>query len=549
MKKTKVLLLIMAICILVVGCSNTDVSNEASKPDGDVEKGEEVSTDEHLYGGSLVVATKLEPSSYVYNYTWDGAIPYINRNIFSKLVAYDESTGELYGDLAESWSNSDDLKTYTFNLRQNVKWHDGTPFTSADVKWTIESILEYGEGANGYQVLSLVDEVETPDDYTVVLKLKEPSGVMVNNVADYYGFDILPKHLYEGTDVDNNPNNFKPIGTGPFIFEEHEIGSHCKLIANEDYFGDGPYLDEVVFVFTPSETTAMTSIEAGEAGWMTASPAFAEIERLKNAKGVAVDMQPTSITQWMGFNMDGSREYVSDPIVREAICYALDNEEIAEKLYMGLVKPATSWYTTIVDWADNKDLRLPETDIEYANKLLDDAGYEKGADGYRFTLTYRCFPTSIFGTTDIPLFVQQQLDAVGIKVEIEQYEWALRTEMLDNKRDWDLCAGGGDRGPDASNFASYLLSNSASNKMRYYNEEIDSLFEQGEQVVKYEERAPYYFKVQEIISKDLPMYNFVEYAIPRVYNEEYTGFFWQENSGNSANHMVNTVEWKGGAPK
>lgn len=146
-------------------------------------------------------------------------------------------------------------------------------------------------------------------------------------------------------------------------------------------------------------------------------------------------------------------------------------------------------------------------------------------------------------------FVQQQLDAVGIKVEIEQYEWALRTEMLDNKRDWDLCAGGGDRGPDASNFASYLLSNSASNKMRYYNEEIDSLFEQGEQVVKYEERAPYYFKVQEIISKDLPMYNFVEYAIPRVYNEEYTGFFWQENSGNSANHMVNTVEWKGGAPK
>lgn len=147
----------------------------------------------------------------------------------------------------------------------------------------------------------------------------------------------------------------------------------------------------------------MTSIEAGEAGWMTASPAFAEIERLKNAKGVAVDMQPTSITQWMGFNMDGSREYVSDPIVREAICYALDNEEIAEKLYMGLVKPATSWYTTIVDWADNKDLRLPETDIEYANKLLDDAGYEKGADGYRFTLTYRCFPTSIFGTTDIPL--------------------------------------------------------------------------------------------------------------------------------------------------
>lgn len=546
MRKTKLLLSMALACILlVVGCSNTDISNDEPKLEQEIEE----STDGHLYGGSLVVATKLEPSSYVYNYTWDGSIPYINRNIFSKLVAYDEDTGELYGDLAESWSNSDDLKTYTFNLRENVKWHDGTKFTSADVKWTIDSILEYGEGANGYQMLSLVDEVETPDDYTVVLKLKEPSGTMVNNVADYYGFDILPKHLYEGTDVDDNPYNFKPIGTGPFIFEEHLIGSHCTLKANKDYFGDGPYLDEAVFVFTPSETTAMTSIEAGEAGWMTASPAFAEIERLRNAKSVAVDMQPTSITQWMGFNMDGSREYVSDPVIREAICYALDNNEISEKLYMGLVEPATSWYTTIVDWADNKDVRLPETDVEYANKLLDEAGYTRGEDGYRFTLIYRCFPTSIFGTTDIPVFVTQQLDSVGIRVEVEQYEWALRTEMLDNRRDWDLCAGGGDRGPDASNFASFLISDSASNKMRYKNEEIDSLFAQGVQEAEYEKRAPYYYKVQEIISEDLPLYNFIEYGIPRVYSEEYTGFFWQENSGNSANHMVNTVEWKGGTPK
>jgi len=539
-KKTIYILIIALLLGTIAGCTSNQPETPATPPADSQTGTPEVITDQ--LNGSLVIATKLEPSSFVYNYVWDGSIPYINRNIFSKLVAYDESTGELYGDLAESWSNSEDLKSYTFILRQGVMWHDGTPFTAADVKWTIESILEQGTSANGYKFLSLVDEVVTPDDFTVILNLKEPIGTMINNVADYYGFDILPKHLYEGTDVLTNPNNLQPIGTGPFKFDEHVIGSHVRLVANTDYFGDGPYIEEVIFAFTPSETTAMTKIEAGEAGWMTASPAFAEIKRLQSANGVKVDMQPSTITQWMGFNMDGGRQYVSDPKVREAIVYALDNREIAEKLYSGLVNPATSWYTTLIEWADNKEVRQPETDVDYANKLLDDAGYVRGNDGYRFTLTYRAFATSIFGTTDIPIFVTQQLDSIGIKVNYEQYEWALRTEKLDNDRDWDLCSGGGDRGPDPSNFASYLLSTSASNKMRYVNPEIDELFAQGVQFADTGKRAEYYYKIQEIIARDIPMFNFVEYGIPRVYSDKYTGFFWQQDSGNSANHMVNTVK-------
>lgn len=540
MKKISSFMVIIILLAVLVGCSSPieEVSEEpitVPSEESNVEQGNEIS-------GNLVIATKLEPSSYVINYVWDGSIPYINRNIFNKLVAYDEPSGELYGDLAESWSNSDDLMTYTFNLRKDVEWHDGTQFTSADVKWTIESILDKGESANGYKMLNLVEEVVTPDDYTVILNLSEPIGTMVNNVADYYGFDILPKHIYEGTDVYENPYNQKPIGTGPFKFDEHVIGSYCRLVANADYFGDGPYLEEVIYVFTPSETTAMTSIESGEAGWMTASPAFAEVERLKNVDGVNVDMQPSTITQWMGFNMDGGRPHVSDPIVREAIVYALDNEEIAEKLYSGLVNPATSWYTTLIEWADNEDVRQPSTDIEYANKLLDEAGYERGSDGYRFELTYRAFATSIFGTTDIPVFVAQQLDSIGIKVNVELFEWALRTEKLDNQRDWDICAGGGNRGPDASNFASYLLSTSASNKMRYSNPEVDELFAKGVQYADKSKRAEYYYEIQETIAKDIPLYNFVEYGLPRVYNEKYTGFFWQEDSGLSADHMVNTVK-------
>lgn len=517
--------------IMLAACSNSNDS-DSSESNQDNKK------------DTLIIATKLEPSSYVINYAWDGATPYINRNIFSKLVAYDDFSGELFGDLAENWEQSDDLKTYTFNLREGVNWHDGEPFTSADVKWTMESIIELGDSASGYRVVNTVDSIEAPDDHTVIVHLKEESGVFVQKLADYQGFDILPKHLYEDTDVKDNPYNKEPIGTGPFKFEEHKLGSHVRLSANTDYYGDGPYIDGIVFQFVPSEQTALTSIEAGDVDTMTASPAFAEISRLEKLDKIALEADPTDIVQWISFNMDGTREHISDPVVREAIVTALDNEEIAEKLYMDLVTPSESWYLSTIEWSDNESVRQPKTDIDRANKLLDDAGYEKQADGYRFTLKYRAFETSIFGTTDIPTFVQQQLDKVGIKIDYERFEWALRTEMLDNRRDWDLAAGGGDRGPDPLFFSSFIKSGSATNKMLYENPRIDELFELGEKAGTEEERAKYYYEIQEILSKDIPLYNVVEYYIPRVFNPKYTGFHWQEDAINSTNHMYNSVKAK-----
>lgn len=504
--------------------------------------------DGHYYGGTMVVATKLEPPYYVTNYLWDGSVPYVGRNVLSKLVQYDDDSTAIYGDLAESWEFTDDLTCYTFHLREGVKWHDGEAFTSADVKWTVDSILEYGEGANAWEYLSMVESVECPDDYTVVFNLNAPCGTFVGNCADYYGWEVLPAHLYEGTDVINNPYNQAPIGTGPFKFVEHELGSHCTLEANTEYYGEGPYLDKVIFSFTPDVTTAMTALEAGEVACMTATPSFAEADRLATVDGLVVDGDATAIVQWTHFNMDGSRPYISDKVVREAICYAINNEAIANILYMGMVEPSTSWYLSSIDWANNTDVVYPGFDVDYANKLLDDAGYTKGEDGYRFELTYRCFSTSIFGTTDIPTLVAQHLDAIGIKLNVEIYEWALRTEMLDNQRDWDMCSMGGSRGPDPAGFQSFWTAGS-SNKSQYVNEDMLALFAEGSTSADKTIRQASYYAIQEILAEDIPCYNYVEYAYVRPRSVEYDRFSWLPDCGNSAEHMYNTVEWTGGELK
>ena len=559
MKKLLALLLALLMLLSCAACSSSQpaesdktepAQSDAATTETGTTEAAQPTADGHYYGGTLVVATKLEPTFYQTNYQWDGGVVYISHNILSKLCAWDEDTKTIYPDLAESWDIADDLMTYTFHLREGVKWHDGEAFTAKDVKWTFESILEYGDQAYTYSYVKMIDSIETPDDYTVVFHMAYPCGTFVESVGDYQGPDILPAHIYEGTDPYTNPANQSPIGTGPFKFVEAKLGSYCKLEANPDYYGDGPYLDGVIYNFIPDETTAMTAMEAGEAGWMTATPSFAESDRLASVDGMVVETQKTNIVQWTQFNMseDAARPYISDVRVREAICWAIDNQSIADILYLGYVKPSDNWYTSTVEWAVNRDVVYPGYDVDKANQILDDAGYERGADGYRFELTYRCFSTSIFGTKDIPTLVAQNLDAIGIKLNVEKYEWAVRAEYLDNNLEWDMCSAGGSRGPDPSSFAN-VWNTSSSNKSRYYNDEVMNLFDEGSKYATHEERAPYYKEIQKYFSEDIPSYNYIEYAYARPHRADYINFFWMPDCGNAADHMLNTVEWTGGELK
>jgi peptide/nickel transport system substrate-binding protein len=475
---------------------------------------------------TLVLSMSYEPKFLNVNYDSDLGAPYQNMNIYSKLINYSYSDSQLFGDLAESWTVAPDGLTYTFPLRKGVKWHDGTPFTSADVVWTIEDILREGNAAVSYKMISDIDTVTAPDDFTVVITLKKANSAFLSNLASYYGFNILPKHLYEGTDVRTNPHNTAPIGTGPFKFAESVPGSHTVMVANPDYFGEGPYIDTLVFRTIPDLATAMSALQAGETAYSIASPAPGEVAHLASVPGIKVDSSTSPIVMWFGFNFD--RKEFQDVRVREAIARAINRKEIAEKLYQGLVKPADGYFTSAVPWANDPDARQPDFDPAVAEKLLDEAGYPRGADNIRFRTSYTAFSFSIWGGPEQAQMIRQYLAAVGIDMTIKTADFSLFNELIRKKRDFDMVNSGGLRGPDPRELLNFVGSKGSRNVMGWADTEIDALFEQDRVAVTQEDRRKVLFKVQELVAKDIPMVNLIEYAYARPYREEWSGWFWQD---------------------
>jgi peptide/nickel transport system substrate-binding protein len=478
------------------------------------------------WGGTLVVGVYTDPKFLNSNYDFDGQAYYQNMNIFSKIVNYDYKTGTIHPDLATKWEVSPDGLKYTFTLREGVKWHDGKPFTSADVKWTYDDLIKEGAKAQAFRIITTLKSVDAPDAKTVVFNLSETDALFLVGLAGYYGANVLPKHLYEGTDVRKNPYNTKPVGTGPFKVVELVTGSHLTLEANPDYYGLGPYLDKLIFKVVPNLATMMSTLETGEVGYSAPSPPFGDVARIRTLPNMKVDQAESQIVQWTAFNLDIPK--FKDLRVRQAIIHAIDKQAISTQVFAGLVTPSTATYISTVPKFYNANAKQPEFDIAKAEKLLDEAGFPRGADGIRFKTRYAAFISSLAGGPEMGQVIKQQLAKVGIDVTLEVQEFALFNEKIINKRDFEMTASGGPHGPDPSEFANFVGTGGTRNVMKYSNARIDELFRMGRKTLNEEERKKIYFEIQEIVAKELPRMNLVEYTYMRPYRSEFHDFWWQD---------------------
>ncbi|MCZ4353864.1 ABC transporter substrate-binding protein [Roseovarius aestuarii] len=397
--------------------------------------------EEPVRGGTLSVHMPQEQRTLNPALRASTGVYVIASKIMEPLMDLDEQ-GALVPMLATSWEGSEDGLTYTFKLREGVKWHDGTPFTSADVQFTAMELWKKYQNYGTALHANLVS-VETPDDHTAVFTYSRPmpADLLFGAIPDL-GY-ISPRHIYEGTDILANPANVAPIGTGPFKFDQYERGQYVIAVRNEDYWRAGfPYLDRIIWRFISDKAAAAAALESGQVHMSNySSLSLADMDRLSKDDRFEVSARGNTRQPFQNtVEFNNRRENLKDVRVRRAIIHALDTDFFIENFLYGNGNRAQGPIPKASDKFFKEGRVDYEYDVDKANALLDEAGFERGGDGTRFELTMHVPP---FGE-DIPLwatFVQQSLDAVGIKVRILNVDAATYLKEVYGEWNFDLSTG------------------------------------------------------------------------------------------------------------
>lgn len=496
MKKIISLLLsILLVTMCFVGCDN-QANNDQQENNGN-QGSENSQSNEPKKGGTIVVGIAQDPQSFNPNAKSDDILFDIGQNIFSRLIKLNNNQ-ELVPDLAESYNISDDGKEITFNLRKGVKWHDGVDFTSKDVKWTFDQIIN--ENGQIKSNLSSVESIEAPDEYTIVFKLTQNDSNLLSYLG-WYGCMIMPAHLYEGTDWLSNPANKSPVGTGPFKFVEYQSGVSVTLERNDDYFGQVPYLDKIIYSIIPDSNTALQAFYNGELDILGVNPPLSEMPNLEANKNIEVAMQQWPARYQVAFNVkDG---IFSDIKLRQAVAYGLDKDAVVAKALKGAGLRCDNAMVSLFKWALNTDDVYPERDVEKARKLIEEAGYTADANGMYFSVELEAWNEVPYN--DIGVVVKDSLKDIGIDVKLNITEMAAWTDKVWVNHDYDIAVLGGFQGPDAGGLSLRFASDGSMNIYEYVNETIDKELSDGRLKVSHEDRRDHYVKAQKILVEDLPM--------------------------------------------
>jgi peptide/nickel transport system substrate-binding protein len=483
-------------------------------------------------GGTLVVAISSDPGALNPAITTSGAVHTASETFFNGLVALDEH-GDPVPELATSWSISDDGRVYTFSLRDDVTWHDGEPFTAEDVTFTFEEVLLEFHARTQASMGSALETIEAPDEHTVVFTFAEPYAPLLQqlNVTEA---PIVPEHVYAGTDIQTNPANTAPVGTGPFVFAAYEEGAEIRATANLDYFKDGPYLDELVMRIIPDEGTQLLALESGEVDfvWGVPGPDIARLEADPAIELGTTSSNPggSNCIMTMSFNLD--RPITGSPEVRRAIGHALDRQRFLEQVEFGQGAVAEAPISSGIPWAHAADVELPAYDPEEAARLLDQAGWTEGDDGIRsrdgerLTIDFLHFPTfARYGE-----LVRDQLGDIGIEVNLEALEPPVFAPTVFAEDDFDTNVISYCNGPDPEVGVRRMYDSSLigdvpfTNAAHYADDEVDRLLEEASRTVDRDQRTPLYADLQRIVAEDLPYVWLVETVGTRAWNSGCQGF-------------------------
>jgi peptide/nickel transport system substrate-binding protein len=408
---------------------------------------------------------------------------------------------------------SEDGLKWRIRLRDDVRWHDGKPFTAEDVKFTLELITNPSFRSWRTTGHALVHDITVVSPTEITWRMEEAFAPYLSFLTETF---MVPKHIMEKeADPNNAAFNRAPVGTGAFKWGRRVAGDHLELVANPDYFGEGPYIERLVFKYIPDVTVLYTQFKSGDidlVGQTYITPD--NYEEARNLPNRVVTLVPGSSIESIYLNLE--RPQFKELAVREALYAAIDKKAIIDALYYG-VPTATETFMPRQSFYYNPNLPVQEFNLKRARQILDGAGWVPGRDGIRAKNGVRLSFTN--STTSgnhlreqVQQFLKQTLAEIGVEMTIKNLPAAVMWGDFWLKSQFDSAISGVTNvvaaDPDVSNRlhtkAIVAKGGKGSNTGQYSNPEVDALLEKGTRTFDQEERRAIYLRVQEIVRQDLP---------------------------------------------
>lgn len=445
---------------------------------------------------------------------------YVNDVLFNSLLEIGLD-GAYIESVAKSWDISDDGLTYTFHLRDDVKYSDGTPLTAEDVAFTFHVYLDPNydgqadlskaviKGADAYKNgnAEAIEGITVVNDHEITIEVEESRATTLGLLA----ISVLPKHYYgEGYSKGNLSSlqslHQKPLGSGPYVFDRYIPGQEVRVVANADYWKGAPKIKNLIFKSTTSETD-IQMIQTGETDFEEGiSVTRDNVELLKSFGFVDMSLLPNNGYGYIAFNH--ALPKFQDKRVRQALTYGLNREDIVYAVFqeyadvINVPQSKLSW-----SYPDESELNQYEFNLEKAKELLDEAGWEMGSDGYRykdgekFVIYFAATSPNVVNDAIIP-YATENYKELGIEFIPEQLEFnAVVQKRQSGDFDMLFLAWGLSNEPDPTNL---FHTNGSQNDDSYSNAKADELMEAGLKELDQEKRAEIYHELYKELNEDLP---------------------------------------------
>ncbi|OGC25224.1 hypothetical protein A2291_03400 [candidate division WOR-1 bacterium RIFOXYB2_FULL_42_35] len=477
----------LLLTIFLCGCVGTgsEVNKEISLPG--LEKADP--------NGKLVFALGGEVSILNPILSTDTTSSAVEGTIFSGMTRINEKL-EVIPDLAKSWQVSKDGKTWTFYLRQDVKWHDDKPFTADDVVFTFNAILNPKVNSvrrSDYIIDGQPIQFRALDKYTVQAALPKPFAPFLVRS----GMSVIPKHLLAGKDINTAKFNRQPVGTGPFIFKEWVTGNHLKVSRNNNFYRGKPRLAEIIFKIIPDANACLVALEAGEIDEAGIPPK--DYRRMKSLKGINVFEFDSLVYTYLGLNIANPK--FADKRVRQALAYATNKKQLVNLVLKGLGSAAYA-PSAPISWAYSDQVEKYPYHPDKAKQLLKEAG----AENLEFTILLNQGNKE---REKAAVILQQQYKKVGVKVKLRVLEWSALLKIVNvpkGPKDFEAFIMGWSLGLDPDAYSIWHSSQypRGFNFIDYKNAKVDKLLKLGRVTMDKSARKKIYAEIWQQIAADQP---------------------------------------------